>query len=83
MNGIRLDKTRKLVEGGLLILMGGVLPHAFMMPPRKTGTYSTSHFAKTGEYWHDGLDFGSVNNRQGTTDIFLIVMVIQSSSGLP
>lgn len=33
----------------LLILIGGVFPHAFMMPPRKTGTYVTLHLAKTAE----------------------------------
>lgn len=35
----------------LLMLIGGVFPQAFMMPPRKTGPYVTSQFLKIGEVY--------------------------------
>ena len=50
------NRDKRLRRDRLLILMGGVLPHAFMMPPSKTGTYSTSQLAKTGECWHGESD---------------------------
>lgn len=33
-----------------MLLLTGVLPHAFMMPARNTGTYVISHCLKTGEF---------------------------------
>jgi hypothetical protein len=41
-------------EGGgdvLLMAIGGVLPQAFMRPPRKMGVYLMSHCLKAGEFW--------------------------------
>lgn len=35
----------------LLISIGAVLPHAFMTPPRRIGTYVTSQCLKAGEFW--------------------------------
>lgn len=43
-------KEKRVEKGLLLILMGGVFPHAFMTPPRKMGMYVISHFAKIGEF---------------------------------
>ena len=33
------------------MFIGAVFPHAFIMPPRKTGTYVTSTSVNTGEVW--------------------------------
>lgn len=55
MTGIRLIifNPRLVEDGGdtLLIWIGGVFPHAFTIPPRKTGMKVTSQSLNTGEVW--------------------------------
>lgn len=48
---IRLEKVRNAIKNVLLILIGAVLPHALMMPPKNTGTNLTLHCSKTGDVW--------------------------------
>lgn len=40
----------------LLMSRGGLLLHAFMIPPRKTGTYVTSTSLKTDDVWEQDTD---------------------------
>jgi hypothetical protein len=42
--------ARGIIEMCYGLLLTGVLPQAFIIPPRNTGTYVISHCLKTGEF---------------------------------
>ena len=46
----------------LLILIGGVLPQAFITPPKNIGTYVISHFENTGSFCPPSSEISIVSN---------------------